>query len=329
MIRSERRGWAIVVAGVLVALVLSVLLGRYPSPGFTSPSTLIEDPLARRVLVERFPRVLGAFLTGAALGASGATFQMVFRNPLVESGFLGVSQGAAFGAALAILVVPGSVVAVQVGAALFALMGLAASAGVASRVRVGGWVLRLILAGIAVSAVYSAGTGVLKYLADPMDQLPDITFWLLGGLWGMGWDDLGHIAPVVLVSLGVLVAMRWRLNLLALRDETAFSLGASLGRERLILLVAAVLATAAVVAKTGLVGWVGLIVPHLARGLVGADAQRALPASLLLGGTFCLLCDDLARVVLSGELPLGIVTSLAGAGLFVVLMLRWRTRGGP
>ncbi len=318
--------WLALGACVLAVLLLSVFLGRYPQPGLTAPGDLLHDELARSVVLElRLPRVLLAFLTGMALAGSGAVFQMVFRNPLVESGFLGVSQGAAFGACLAIVALGGAPLVVQLSAGFFAILGLGAATLVASRVRVGDWVLRLILSGIAVSALYSAGTGVLKYLADPLDQLPDLTFWLLGGLWGVEWVDLWHIAPVVVPSLIVLWAMRWRLNLLALRDETAFSLGSSLGLERLVLLLAAVLATAAVVSKAGLIGWVGLIVPHLARGVLGADAQRALPGAMLMGGIFCVLCDDLARAATSGELPLGIVTSFAGAGLFVVLMLRWRT----
>lgn len=310
---------------VIAVIVLSLLLGRYPQPGLTSPADLFHDEMARRLLLNlRLPRVLSAFLTGMALSGAGFCFQMVFRNPLVEPGFLGVSQGAAFGASLAIVVMGGSPPAIQISAGLFAVLGLAASTVVARRVRFGSWVLRLVLAGIAVSALFAAGTGLIKYLADPLDQLPDITFWLLGGLWAITWNDLLHILPVTVPCLLLLYAMRWRLNLLSLREETARSLGVSLGRERAALLLAAVLATAAVVAKAGLVGWVGLIVPHLARGLLGADAQRALPASLLLGGTFCLACDDLARTLHSGEIPLGIVTSLAGAGLFVVLMLRWR-----
>jgi iron complex transport system permease protein len=317
--------WGLLALGVLLVLTLSLFLGRYPEAGLTSPAALVHDPLARSVLLElRAPRVLLAFLTGMALAGAGAVFQGVFRNPLVESGFLGVSQGAAFGACLAIVALGGGALTVQISAGLFALAGLGAAALLAARVRVGDPVLRLVLAGIAVSALFSAGTGVLKVLADPMDQLPDLTFWLLGGLWGASWKDMFHVTPVVLPALAVLWAMRWRLNLLSLRDETALSLGANLMAERLVLLLCAVLATAAVVSKAGLVGWVGLIVPHLARGLLGADAQRALPGAMLMGGIFTLLCDDVARAATAGELPLGILTSLAGAGLFVVLLLRWR-----
>ncbi len=264
-----------------------------------------------------------AVLVGAALSASGLTLQMLFRNPLVEPGFLGVSQGAAFGAAFAILYLGRSPLTVQASAAVFALLGLWLTYFLAGHLRYGGWILRMVLAGIAVSALFSAGVGMLKYLADPLTQLPEITFWLLGGLWSTRWPTFLPILPLTVLGLGVLFLARWRLNVLALEEETAFSLGAAPGRERLVLLLAAVGATAAVVSLAGTVGWVGLIVPHLARRLVGADARRALPASLLLGGLFVLLCDDLARTLSAGEVPLGILTSLAGAAAFLVILTRF------
>jgi iron complex transport system permease protein len=191
----------------------------------------------------------------------------------------------------------------------------------ARRIRYGGWILRLILSGIAVSALFSSGVGVLKYLADPLTQLPDIVFWMLGGLWGVTWTDVLYVLPPVTAGLIVLYLMRWRLNLLSLDDDTGFSLGLSPGRERILILVASVAATAAVVSVAGVVGWIGLLIPHIARRLTGADAQRALPAAILLGGIFALLCDNLARTLLAGEIPFGILTSLFGAILFMVMML--------
>lgn len=313
--------WPVLWIGVLALLGISVLLGRYPAP--LQLGQLLSDDLARGVVLNlRLPRVLAAFLTGMMLSGAGAAFQMVFRNPLVEPGLLGVSQGAAFGAALAIVFLGGNPLLVQTSAAAFAFAGLGGSVMVARRVRFGDWVLRLLLAGIAVSALYASATGALKYLADPLRQLPDITFWLLGGLWGITWPDVIHILPVVVPALIVLWLMRWRLNLLALRDETAASLGVSAWAERAVLLAAAVAGTAAVVSKAGLVGWVGLIMPHIARRLVGADAQRALPAAMLLGGVFTVICDDLARSLLPGEIPLGILTSVLGAAIFIVLLMR-------
>ncbi|MBN1260291.1 MAG: iron ABC transporter permease [Anaerolineae bacterium] len=318
----RRRLWGLAIA-LLLSAALSLLVGRYPGPYFTSLATLRENELARSVVANlRLPRILAAVSLGATLAAAGATFQLIFRNPLVDAGFLGVSQGAAFGASLAIVFLGGSAAVVQGSAALFAFLGLAASYLMARRLRLGDWVLRLVMAGIGVSAFYAAGTGVIKYLADPLKQLPDITFWLLGGLWAITWEDIAHILPVVAPALVIIYLMRWRLNLLSLRDTTAFALGALPGRERMVMLVAAVAATAAVVSKAGQIGWVGLIVPHIARRLLGADAQSAVPGGMLVGGIFVLLCDDLARTVLSGEIPLGILTSLIGAVIFFSLLLR-------
>ncbi len=323
--RTEARVFLGLGAAVLAALLISLLVGRYPGPLLGSPSAIWEDDLARGLVLNlRLPRILAAFLLGAVLSAAGFVFQMLFRNPLVDSGFLGVSQGASFGASLAIVFSAGSAAAVQLGAAVFAFLGLFLSYGLAKRIRFGGPILRLVLAGIAVASLFTAGTGVVKYLADPYKQLPDITFWMLGGLWGITWKDVLHVLPVSLASLALITLTRWRLNLLTLRDETAFSLGAEPRRERLILLIAAAAATAAMVSKAGHVAWVGLIIPHIARRIAGSDARKALPASLLLGGLFVLVCDDLARTFLSGEIPLGVLTSFAGTAVFLLLLIKHR-----
>jgi iron complex transport system permease protein len=287
-----------------------------------SPARLWQDEMAQQlVLTLRLPRILTACLLGMTLAACGTVLQMIFRNPLVEPGFLGVSQGAAFGAAFSIIYLGGAPLLIEGAATLSACLGLALSYLLARRIRYGGWILRLVLSGIAVSAFFSSGVGVLKYLADPLTQLPDIVFWMLGGLWGVTWADLLYLLPAVVVGLAIVYLMRWRLNLLSLDDDTGFSLGAAPGRERALVLVAAVAATAAVVSVAGIVGWIGLLIPHVARRFTGADAQRALPASMLLGGIFGLICDDLARTLLPGEIPLGILASLFGAVLFMVMML--------
>ncbi len=316
-----RHPFLILFLALFLLLALSVLLGRYPAPYWLSPSALLQDEMARRlVLTVRLPRIVAACLLGMALGASGTVLQMTFRNPLVEPGFLGISQGAAFGAACGILLLPGSPWLTQVLAALLAGLGLVLSYALARSMRYGGWVLRLVLAGIAVSALFSAGLGVLKYVADPLTQLPDIVFWTLGGLGAITWSRLLLILPLAVAGLLVIFLLRWRLNLLALPDESAFSLGAAPARERALLLTAAAVATAAVVSVAGIVGWVGLIVPHVARRLAGASAERTLPAAMLIGALFTLLCDDLARVLLPGEIPLGILTALGGALAFLILM---------
>lgn len=319
---AARRNTLIWLAIALLAVfAVSLLIGRYPGPALITPQQLAEDELAQRLVFNlRLPRLLTAMLLGASLAAAGSVFQMIFGNPLVEPGFLGVSQGAAFGAAFCIVFIGGSLWLVQGMATLFALLGLLFSYFLARRVRYGGWVLRLVLAGIIVSALFSSGLGVLKYVADPLSQLQEITFWLLGGLYAMNWSQLLSILPPVLLGLYIAYRMRWRLNLLSLADETAFSLGAAPGRERALVLGASVLATAAVISVAGMVGWVGLIVPHIARRLYGADSRYTLPAAILIGALFTLVCDDLARTLLPGEIPLGILTSLGGAATFMILI---------
>lgn len=312
----------ILTALLLLAFALSLFVGRFPQPYWMSPTLLQENELARQLVFNlRLPRILTAVLLGMALAGAGAVMQMIFRNPLVEPGFLGVSQGAGFGAAFAIIKLGNAPLVVATSAALFAILGLALSYLLARNLRYGGWVLRLVLAGIAVSALFSSGIGLLKYVADPLKQLPEITFWLLGGLWSVTWSELIYIAPIVLPALIIIWLMRWRLNLLSLSDETAFSLGVATGRERTLLLGVSVAATAAVVAVAGIVGWIGLIVPHIARRAMGTDAQHSLPASILIGGIFALLCDDLARTLYVGEIPLGILTSLIGALFFAAMMM--------
>jgi len=323
----RRRPFLVMGLAFLLVLFLSLFVGRYPGPGWMSPSALWQDTLARQLVLNlRLPRVLSACLLGMTLAAAGSVMQMIFRNPLVEPGFLGVSQGAAFGAALSIIYLDAAPLLMEGAATLFACLGLALSYFLARRARYGGWILRLVLSGIAISALFSAGVGVLKYLADPLSELPEIVFWMLGGLWGVTWSDLFYLLPAVVTGLLVVYLMRWRLNLLALDDDTGFSLGAAPGRERALVLVAAVAATAAVVSVAGVVGWIGLLIPHVARRLTGASAQRSLPASMLLGGVFALLCDDLARTLLAGEIPLGILASLFGALLFIAMMLSHNIR---
>lgn len=300
----------------------SVFIGRYPAPPWLPPRLLIEDQLARQLVLNlRLPRLITALLLGMTLSAAGSVLQMVFRNPLVEPGFLGVSQGAAFGAAVSILWLNRHPLVIELSATFFGLLALAMSYFLSNRIRYGGWVLRLILSGVAVSALFSAGVGILKYIADPLTELPELTFWLLGGLYSVTWRDLIFVLPFALAGIITVYLMRWRVNLLSLNDDTAFSLGASLTRERIILLTVTISATAALTAISGVIGWVGLIIPHISRRLFGASAEKSIPAAMLLGGGFTIIADDLARTMLAGEIPLGILTSAIGAGLFIYLMI--------
>ncbi|HUM49964.1 MAG TPA: iron ABC transporter permease [Anaerolineaceae bacterium] len=317
--------WFALTSGLVLIFLVSLFLGRYPQAGLVRLEQLQENELARLLVFNvRLPRLLTALLLGMVMASAGTVFQMIFANPLVEPGFLGVSQGAAFGAALGIVYLGASSVAVQGLAIVFAFIGLGFSYLLAQRMHIGDWLLRLVLAGIAVSALFSAGVGIIKFMADPMRQLPEITFWMLGGLASITWTKFLSILPACLVGLVIMFVFRWRLNLLALEETTAFSLGATPRRERLLLMTAAVLATAAIISVAGIVSWVGLIMPHIARGLFGSDTRRSLPAAMLLGGIFAILCDDLARLLIIGEIPLGILTSLLGALIFVILMARRR-----
>lgn len=307
---------------LLAIFVLSLLAGRYPEAGFMSFEQIRSEEMAAAIVFKvRLPRAILAVFLGMSLAAAGTVMQMIFGNPLVDPGFLGVSQGAAFGAGLSIVFLGNSPWLIQGSAAFFACLGLFSSYLVAWKIRYGSWVLRLILAGICVSAIFTSLLGIMKYAADPTSQLAELTFWLLGGLSSITWAEVKFVVPIVLLCLIGLLLFRWRLNILALKDYTAFSLGVSTTVERAFILILAVIAAATVTAVSGLVAWIGLIMPHLARRIFGADARYALPGSMLLGAIVVLVCDDLGRVLLPHEIPLGIITSLFGALFFMSLMM--------
>ena len=311
-------------------LLLAVLTGLGAGPFPLSPAEVArlllagpgaEGDAAVVVWSLRLPRVVAALLVGAALSGAGAAYQAMFRNPLVSPDILGVSAGAGLGAALAILF----------GLALLQVQALAFVGGLVAVglvYQVAGWVRRhdpvlvLVLAGVAVGTLFSAGIALVKVLADPTVQLPAITFWLLGGLQTVTKGDLVRAAPLVAAGLIPLFLLRWRVNLLTLSDEEAAALGVNVPRLRFVLIVSATLMTAASVAIAGIVGWVGLLVPHAARLLVGPEFSRLLPASLILGAAFLVAADTLARSVAGIELPLGVLTALVGAPAFLWLLAR-------
>jgi iron complex transport system permease protein len=268
----------------------------------------------------RLPRIVLALLAGAMLSASGFTFQMLFSNPLVEPGFLGVSQGSAFGAALMIVLGVGSSLFVQLSATFFGLLALLASYLLATRFRFGGWLLRLVLSGIAVSALFSSALGVIKLVAEPTKDLQDITFWMMGGLWNASWAQILSILWVVVPSMAILLGYRWKLNLLSLQEKTSFSVGMNPKRDRIILLIVATVGTTVTISITGLIGWVGLITPHLGRKLFGSDSSTSLPGSMILGSFFLLVCDTIGRTVLATEIPIGLLTSFMGAIIFMIIL---------
>lgn len=305
---------------VSLADVADVLGHRLLGLPVRAPATI--DTVIMKV---RLPRVVAALVVGAALSAAGATYQGLFRNPLVSPDILGVSAGAGLGAVLGIyLGLP--VAPIQGLAFLGGLGAVAVVYGIGLAVRRQDPVLTLVLAGVAVGAVLGAGISLLKVLADPYNQLPAITFWLLGSLSSVSLGDVGAILPMMLLGLAPLVLLRWRMNLMSLGDEEARALGVETRVLRPLLIAGATLITAAAVSMTGVIGWIGLIVPHVARLLVGPDYRRLLPASLALGAGYLLAVDLIARTAATIEVPLGILTALVGAPFFLWLLAAGRRR---
>ena len=295
--------------------LLKVLASRF------MPVDVSWPPSVETVLFKvRLPRIGVAMLVGAALATSGASFQGVFRNPLVSPFILGVSAGAGFGAALAILA-GGSALAVQLSAFAFGALAVVVAI-VLSRTYNSNPTLVLVLSGIIVGGVFTALLALLKYTADPDNKLPVIEYWLMGSLSSARPAVLAGLAIVTLPVMALVLALRWRLNLLAFGDDTAHALGINVKRERLIHVALATVLASAAVAVCGIVGWVGLVVPHLARLLVGPDHVRLIPTTLLLGAIFVLIVDTLARTLTASEIPLGIVTALLGAPVFALLLRR-------
>lgn len=299
--------------GVLfaVSIFASLLIGRYP---------LSSEGIYTVILNIRLPRIMMACLVGACLSAAGAAYQGVFQNPMASPDILGATQGAAFGAALAILMrMPSRLVALS--AFSFSLLAVFIVWFIGRRTG-GKRVLGLILTGIMIGSLFSAGTSFLKLVADPSDQLPAITYWLMGSLVGVRKDDVLMAVFPVILGLIPLWALRWRMNILTMGDDEAQSLGVDVNRLRKIIVLSATLITAAAVSLTGMIGWIGLVVPHLARRLVGNDYRYLLPASILLGSTFLLWVDDIARAALSTEIPIGILTAFIGAPFFLYLITK-------
>jgi len=279
----------------------------------------VADNVRAVVLQVRVPRVLAALAVGAALACAGAAYQNLFRNPLVSPDILGVSAGCALGAAAGILLSL-SFVVIQVFAFGGGLVAVGLVLLVGASLRGGDRVLTLVLTGVVVGSLFGAGVAFVKVLADPYNQLPAIVFWLLGSFSGVLPKDLAVALPLVAVGLVPLALLRWRVNLLALPDDESRALGVDVGRLRLVVIAAATLMTSAAVAVAGVIGWVGLVVPHAARLLVGAEFARVLPVSALLGAGFMLLVDTACRSVGRTELPPGVLTALIGTPVFIWLL---------
>lgn len=327
------RRFAVLGAVFLAVLLGSLLVGRYAlSPGqlvhmlWTRISGGAADwPISddKVVFAVRLPRVAAAALVGAALAVSGAAYQGMFRNPMVSPDILGASTGAGFGAAVAILLGAGYF---GISAAAFCCGLLAvAAAWLVSRLSKADQAVALILAGMMISSLFSAGTSFVKLVADTQQQLPAITYWLMGSLSSIKDKDVVFLAIPVALGMIPLFFLRWRMNLLTVGEEEAQSMGVNTRRLRGAVIVCATLLTSASVAVSGMIGWVGLVIPHFCRMLFGYDYRRLIPAGALFGASFLLIVDDIARLVTTGELPLGILTAFVGAPLFVYLIV---TGGG-
>jgi iron complex transport system permease protein len=322
---------ALLALGLAAAMLVGSMVGPYPIPAGDVIGALLarlrgdtySPPIDTILFQIRLPRVLAAALVGGALAAAGASYQTLFRNPLVSPDILGVSAGAGFGAVLGILLAL-PVIAIQGLGFVTGLATVAIVYALARALRSQNEVLVLVLAGIVVGALAGAGISLVKILADPYNQLPAITFWLLGSLSGIKVDDVWSVAPLVIVGLLPLALLRWRIGVLSLGDDEARALGVNVGFVRGIVIAAATLITAAAVSVSGVVGWIGLMIPHMVRPLVGPRYDRVLPASILMGAAFLVLVDTLARSAARIEIPLGLLTALIGAPLFVWLLARGR-----
>jgi iron complex transport system permease protein len=335
VLKRNRIRWLLLALLPVVCFLMSLAIGRY----YVAPATVVRilgshllplDITWREfdysvVCQVRLPRVLLAMLVGAALSIAGASFQGIFGNPLASPDALGVSSGTGFGAALALLLFDRNMIAVQLWALFFGMVAIGLTFLI-SRLRKGQQVLMLILSGVVVSSFFQAMISLIKYIADPESKLPTITYWLMGSMATASYRDLAVVAGIIAVGAAILLLLRWRINLLSLSEEEAKSMGVNITLLRWTVIGAATLVTAATVSTCGFIGWVGLIIPHAARMLVGSDYRAILPASLLLGATYMLIIDLIARTATASEIPLSILTAVAGAPFFAYLLRK--TGGG-
>ncbi len=329
MTHSAIPGLAIALAVLALGLIVALTVGRYPvslgelvdvlASRLTGRSAGTSPAVENVILLVRGPRVIAAALVGAALAVAGTAFQGLFRNPLVSPDILGASSGAALGAVIGIFFSLG-VIGIESLAFAGGLAAVAAVYVIGSLLRARDPILVLVLTGVVVGALLGAGVGLVKYLADPYNQLPAMTFWLLGSLAATTVADLVPLGGPIAIGTIVLVALRWRMNVMSLPEEEARTLGVATGPLRIAIVAAATLVTSASVASSGIIGWVGLVVPHLARALVGPDFPRLLPTAALLGGGYLLFIDTLARTAAPVEIPLGILTAVIGTPFFIWLL---------
>lgn len=313
----------------IILFFASFLIGRYPispvdvvktilSPIF--PQLKVSQTITTIVFEIRLPRIIAAFAVGSALALAGTSFQSIFKNPLVSPDLLGVSNGAGFGAALAIILSSSNFL-IQILAFVFGIISVSITYLISRAYKAGG-ILVLVLSGVAISAFFNALISCIKFVADPQDKLPEIIYWLMGSLASVTIDKLIMIVIPFVIGIIILLLLRWQMNILAMGDEEAQSLGLNPIRIRLLIIAGCTLLTSAAVSISGIIGWIGLIIPHMARMIVGPDNRILIPASLSLGASFLLLVDNLSRAVIPIEIPIGILTSVIGVPIFLYLLKR-------
>lgn len=319
------RRFVLLIAAFFVVYALSFALGRYSISLTASRGGPEWDRMMNVFWQIRFPRITAAALVGAALSTAGAAYQGTFRNPMVSPDLLGASSGAGFGAALGLLLALhyGGITLLSFA---FGLLAVFAAMLVAKAAK-GDRVLSLVLSGIVVSSLFSAGTSFIKLVADTDETLPAITYWLMGSLSSIRMNNLVAAVPILLGIL-ILFLLRWRLNILTMGEEEARSMGVNPKALRVVVIFCATLMTAASVAISGMIGWVGLVIPHFVRILFGYDYRRVIPASALLGAAFLMVVDDVARIAVTSELPIGILTSFIGAPVFIYLIWKGEKQDG-
>ena len=331
-VEKEKKGSVYIVAFAILfvaVFVVSFAVGRFPiSPGellrvFVGKLTNAQQTWSNEVELVifkiRMPRILAGAMIGAGLSVAGAAYQGLFRNPLVSPDVLGASAGAGFGASLAILMGMNYAI-VSASAFVFGICAVGTAYLISTRAR-RNTTLGMVLAGIMISSLFNSGTSFVKLIADPTNILPSITFWLMGSIAGVREDRLILAAVPIVGGMLILFFFRWKLNILTMGEDEARSMGVNTRVMRILVVAAATMITSACVAISGLIGWVGLVIPHFARMIVGYDYRVMLPVSMLMGASFMMLVDILARSIATAEIPLGILTALVGAPFFLYLIL--------
>lgn len=335
-INGGTRRWSVNTILILLPIViffLSFLMGRYPLTPLevvmtilakVFPSLQVSATATTIVWDIRLPRIVAAILVGAALSVAGAAFQGTFKNPLVSPDILGVSAGSGFGAAIAIILI-GIPLVTQASAFVWGLVAVTLTYIVGRSIK-SSQILGMVLSGMAIGSLFGALVSLCKYMADPYEKLPQIVYWLMGSISAVDNNEVFIASIPIILGITILFILRWRLNILAMGDEEAQSLGVETGKLRFIIICCCTLITAAAVSISGIIGWVGLVIPHISRILVGPDHKNLLPATICLGAAFLLLVDNISRTILITEVPIGILTALIGAPFFLYLLRKGQGR---